>query len=551
MAYLDLRARFYFGGQLHNFHLLAIPMRERHTGEYQFDLVVKFLDVIVSYWRRQLLGVASDGASAMTGCIRGTVTRLANECESDIFRVWCGAHQLDLVMKKAFSHLCNDEFVSILTGITGYLRRQQNLIAEMKSKCPTFAETRWISMGSLLKWLVMKRIRLIRHFDEKKTRCTPPMHWWIVVYAIVGLVERVEKTFKSVQGLNTLVCEQRSLFSKLIQDLSLRANVVGPLNERQLEELEGEATAKAATTAAAMATTMEGQEEDSTETESNGENATVEASVIEPSETVAAPATETTTATTTATVAAEAPTAEVNVTANEEARTGEEEDGETTTASPPYHFINGTFAVRRHHAIAAIEESGAFVVETMDILKEEDEESYDKVITTYATFALDVIRGTSDIVVERDMRNNASTELPPVIPLELLKLSSRQFASLLEKQKWRLSFKFTNEEIESMDQQFGRLKIAYREEGAFCNSLDAYKDVQDFKACWSPLGDVYKLLREFCGGIATVMPGTSSVEADFSLINWTMDPNSSRLTDFSLESKLHAKQYNQLSDSLK
>ena len=32
-AYLDLRMRCYFKGALQNFHLLAIPMRERHTLE--------------------------------------------------------------------------------------------------------------------------------------------------------------------------------------------------------------------------------------------------------------------------------------------------------------------------------------------------------------------------------------------------------------------------------------------------------------------------------------------------------------------------------------
>ena len=56
----------------------------------------------------------------------------------------------------------------------------------------------------------------------------------------------------------------------------------------------------------------------------------------------------------------------------------------------------------------------------------------------------------------------------------------------------------------------------------------------------------YRELREFAGGNATVMPGTSSVEADFSLINWHKDPNSKSMTDFSLESILHSKQHTRL-----
>ena len=69
----------------------------------------------------------------------------------------------------------------------------------------------------------------------------------------------------------------------------------------------------------------------------------------------------------------------------------------------------------------------------------------------------------------------------------------------------------------------------------------------NFEQCWAPLGNDYEDLQQFCGGIASVMPGTSSVESDFSLINWTKDPSSQSLTDFSLESILHCKQYRYLS----
>jgi hypothetical protein len=183
-AYLDIRMRCYYKDNLHNFHLLAIPMRERHTGQYQFDLVVTALDVFAPNWRYQLIGVTSDGASTMTGCIQGTCTRLARECHTTLFRIWCGAHQLDLVMKKAFGRLCNDRFLNVVTGVTGYLRRQQNLMAEMKSMCPTFACTRRISMGKLLKWLTEKRTKLLQYLEQKKPSCIPSNEWWIIISLI-------------------------------------------------------------------------------------------------------------------------------------------------------------------------------------------------------------------------------------------------------------------------------------------------------------------------------------------------------------------------------
>ena len=100
--YLDLCMQCFFNNNLHNFHVLAIPMQERHTGVYQNGLIVQVLDVLAPDWRYQLIGVSSDGASDMTGCRQGTCTRLQQECRSSIFRICCGAHQLDLVVKKAF-----------------------------------------------------------------------------------------------------------------------------------------------------------------------------------------------------------------------------------------------------------------------------------------------------------------------------------------------------------------------------------------------------------------------------------------------------------------
>lgn len=58
--------RIYFQGDLHNFHLTAMPMRGRHTREYHSHRTAKLLDEIAPCWRRQLLGVTSDGAPTVT-----------------------------------------------------------------------------------------------------------------------------------------------------------------------------------------------------------------------------------------------------------------------------------------------------------------------------------------------------------------------------------------------------------------------------------------------------------------------------------------------------
>ncbi|KAG7338215.1 hypothetical protein IV203_031377 [Nitzschia inconspicua] len=438
-AYLDLRMRCYYKGSLENLHILAIPMREHHTGEYQYDLIVETMNVLAPDWRHQLIGVTTDGASTMTGCIQGTCTRLSNECHGNIFRVWCGAHQLDLVVKKAFNQLMNKKFLITLTGVTGHLRRQQNLIQDMKSSCPTFATTRWISMGKVLKWFKANRIRLFQHFSEKKPACTPSMEWWLVVIIIQGLVERIEKTFSAMQGTRTLVCEQRQLLTALKQDIKERCYINGPMTDEESISF----------------------------------------------------------------------LAAVN-------------------NDPLHGFHLNNYCVLRQEAASSIDEVGRFVQLTMDGLRssssDADKEAHDCIISTIANFSLQLVSGI---------------------------LLSRDFVSCLEDQRIRLGHKFSEAEVENIDEQFRKLRLAFKEQSGFSQMLlDAQAScaVQSFEKCWSQLGSEFEQLRMFCGAIASIMPSTSSVESDFSLINWTKDPNSQSLSDFSLESILHCKQYKKLRD---
>ena len=155
----------------------------------------------------------------------------------------------------------------------------------------------------------------------------------------------------------------------------------------------------------------------------------------------------------------------------------------------------------------------------------------------------------SKIIVERDCDDSDMRELPPVLPMDLSSMSSRSFSLVLIQHSTRLKNKFSDEEFELVDKQFSRLKIAVRENLELKNRLkllDKIKDTQTFNNCWSPLGNDFDHLKQFCGGIASVLPGTSSVESDFSIINWTKDPHAMSLTDFSLESILHCKQHKSL-----
>ena len=76
-SYVDVIVRFFNGEKIQNVHVIAIPLRVRHTGENMALSVARLLEEMLGVdWTEKLVGISSDGAALMVGRISGTVTRL-------------------------------------------------------------------------------------------------------------------------------------------------------------------------------------------------------------------------------------------------------------------------------------------------------------------------------------------------------------------------------------------------------------------------------------------------------------------------------------------
>jgi hypothetical protein len=130
------------------------------------------------------------------------------------------------------------------------------------------------------------------------------------------------------------------------------------------------------------------------------------------------------------------------------------------------------------------------------------------------------------------------------MPKQVLELRLRDFTDLVTLHRLRLAGSNIGQpDIRTMEREFRAVKAAHASDTALklaINGIDG--DKADFDVAWKGLGGNYAHLFEFFGGLATVFPGTSSVESDFSLLKMTSGKHSTNLTDFSLESKLHASQ---------
>ena len=101
----------------------------------------------------------------MTEHLQGVVTRIARESlNTKFYRVWCGLHQLDLVLKYAYTELYDNEVVEIIKSFIQHLRQQSELITQIKA---TYSQltTRWFVMEIVCNWFLAKRINLFEYIQ--------------------------------------------------------------------------------------------------------------------------------------------------------------------------------------------------------------------------------------------------------------------------------------------------------------------------------------------------------------------------------------------------
>jgi hypothetical protein len=89
-------------------------------------MVSKFLTVLCPDWTIRFLGLTSDEARTMTGRVAGVITRLDVAMHSDcsLIQIWCGVHQLDLLMEDIMNNVIKERFFLVMTGFITHLTRQ-------------------------------------------------------------------------------------------------------------------------------------------------------------------------------------------------------------------------------------------------------------------------------------------------------------------------------------------------------------------------------------------------------------------------------------------
>ena len=119
--------------------------------------------------------------------------------------------------------------------------------------------------------------------------------------------------------------------------------------------------------------------------------------------------------------------------------------------------------------------------------------------------------------------------LPPVLPKELVRTRPRDFLRMVCKHSVRLESHAVDDDDDVVDQiadEHKELIMQYRTDIAFKQAIDSYPEGRggSFADAWSVIqNNGFQHLNAFCGGIATLFPGTCTVESDFSVLRWEKD----------------------------
>jgi hypothetical protein len=130
-----------------------------------------------------------------------------------------------------------------------------------------------------------------------------------------------------------------------------------------------------------------------------------------------------------------------------------------------------------------------------------------------------------------------------VLPHDLVKLSAAKFIRRARQHTYRLQHCYSVDHIDVIADEHKLLLHAYRSESVLKQVIDGLDSQSSFRDSWSLIGSRFPNLMEFCGVLATIFHGTSTVKLDFSVLRWEKDNFRKSLSDFGLEGVMQLKQW--------
>jgi hypothetical protein len=181
-------------------------------------------------------------------------------------------------------------------------------------------------------------------------------------------------------------------------------------------------------------------------------------------------------------------------------------------------------------------------VEALELVQSLDDAQKNVALRSAAIVYLVSLNGIARIMKGRQSTHRESEAIPGVYPLQISEMSVVAFVELVSGHNERLLSAFDAAFVSKVFEQHKALIRILELEPVLRARLER-ESKKEFSVAWSGVGSRFSELQTFAAGIATIMPTTSRVEGDFSLMNYRRNEYCANLTDISLEGVMHSKQY--------
>ena len=96
-----------------------------------------------------------------------------------------------------------------------------------------------------------------------------------------------------------------------------------------------------------------------------------------------------------------------------------------------------------------------------------------------------------------------------------MRILPHDFSIYMQRQRERLDYTFSIKKIDNIGHQHKAFCDLYRRLTDLKISIDIFDEGAAYLDPWNRLHNTYPLLGRFVGGLATIFPGTSTVESNF------------------------------------
>ncbi|KAH7484390.1 uncharacterized protein KRP23_3454 [Phytophthora ramorum] len=211
---------------------------------------------------------------------------------------------------------------------------------------------------------------------------------------------------------------------------------------------------------------------------------------------------------------------------------------------------DGMFTVKPHSIVAFVRGMDSWVAELFDTLSAEE---HQKIIVTTADRVLELVHGLHGLTEELEEHRGSSTtslrSFPPVLPHQVAMLHPVDFQEIIRLHRARLTVSLSDAELAAIETQHHELRTAATSEAAVRQLLNlrAEGPAASFYQAWEVFRSRWRLLAEFCGGLATVFPSSKSDRGRSAAATSSLASTATGLrADLSLEARLQCQQFARL-----